>query len=117
MDYTEVINLLCEKFGIAVGWAEENLQPFMQTIIQEIAVGRAKMVSTGIWMAVAITVISIVIVIIDWDEYKLDGIGKVFGLVFAICGIVAICVLAVFLVQWKYMPTYMTAQYIKSLLK
>lgn len=117
MDYTEVINLLCEKFGIAVDWAGENLTPYLQTIVQEITIGRTKMVATGLWISVAVVVIGIALTIIDWDECRLDGAGKGFGIAFIIIGLILIGVLAVVLVKWKYMPTYMTAQYIKSLVK
>lgn len=90
----EVLNALCDKFGIAINWTGQNVLPYVQELM-------GKAVSYELWTSVAWLAIFVVATIVaygicflgndrvDWDTralFTMIGIT-----VFIVCGIGITC--------------------------
>lgn len=79
----QVLEFLCEKWGIAVDWTAENIIPYLQTISQKIIIysittdvfwtifGLIMCVVAGIWLKYSIK---------HWDEWE-DNLIVVSGII------------------------------------
>ena len=52
----QVINALCEKFGIAINWTSENVIPYLETLCRKLITYE---ISTSIFWMVIMTLVSI----------------------------------------------------------
>lgn len=115
MDITELIELLCEKFGIAFDSASKTLTPYIKQIMVEVQTGQVALAKLGLLFGVLSIIIAIVLFVLE-DKVDLDGFGGGFGTIFSLIGVTLIVMGSVKLVRWATMPTYMTINYIKQLI-
>jgi hypothetical protein len=59
----QVINALCEKFGIAINWTSENVLPYVELLCR-------KLVTYEIWTSIAWTIFAIVMIVASVMFYK-----------------------------------------------
>jgi hypothetical protein len=59
----QVINALCEKFGIAINWTSENVLPYVELLCR-------KLVTYEIWTSIAWTIFAIVMIVVSVMFYK-----------------------------------------------
>lgn len=66
----EVLNDLCAKFGMVIDWSEENILPYVQTLITKFIAW--EIATSWVWIGVAVLtfVIGAALIIID---YKING--------------------------------------------
>lgn len=110
----DIINLLCDKIGIAVNWNGDRideLMPKIQELITQFAAGRYAMWLT-LCISFAILTIGMILLIVFrkhfYDEDFASFCGVVFGLAFAAITITAAC----YMVQWKLSPEIMSYRWI-----
>lgn len=123
----EVLDALCEKFGMVVDWTGANVIPYLTELCSKICMYE---IATSIfWM-----IIGVIMIIggvsyhryswknpIDWDTYdvtckQLNGIFSIAGLiVFGLAGTVIICTQALDIIQAVCIPELTIIEKIKSL--
>lgn len=59
----QVINALCEKFGIAINWTSENVLPYVELLCR-------KLIMYEIWTSIAWTIVAITMIIASVMFYK-----------------------------------------------
>lgn len=89
-----VIDALCSKFGVAVDWTEENILPYIETLMGKYITW--EIASSWLWVALcgvgligflALLVVSIVkYAKCDWDDLSL-GFGIFSGFLIVICAV------------------------------
>ena len=104
----QVLDALCEKFGMAIDWTSENVIPYLTTLC-------AKLVTWEIWSSVAwiaiMTVLSIVGIVIvkkTWPIFK-KGIESQryyedewsVGWCFMVVGLVFLCVTSIVIIGFQ----------------
>lgn len=111
----DIINLLCDKLGIAVNWTidqAESLWPRIEALLNEFATGRYYMWLTFTIIFTIICVGSILMICCrnrqGYYESEIIGLGVTFG---SISGILLI-VSAVFTVLWRVSPNVMAYKWI-----
>lgn len=134
----DIINLLCQKFGIVINWTDENVLPYIQQLFDEIAHGRY-----SLNLAAAILSFSVVIfcgLLSLWLERHSDeharnaytSIGykvprilidedradvlKIFCYIFIGVGVIAGFVCAMYAIKWKTMPIASSYEWLLSLI-
>lgn len=114
MDATQIINLLCDKLGIAADWAGENALPVIQTMAEELVAGSIKELTLCMWVGVAVIIVGLgVLLWASQDVYRDPVIG--WALVVIGCATLIMC--GVFRIEWQTMPTYKAVEYIAKLIK
>ena len=61
--FIEVLDALCEKFGIAVDWTSQNVMPYLTDLA-------TRLISYEIWTSVAWIVIAAIVFLIAWKMTK-----------------------------------------------
>lgn len=117
----QVLDALCEKFGVAIDWTSENVIPYLTTLM-------GKLIQWEIWSSVAyivfVAIALIVCVVVgkwcvknldDWDVFAMLGLAActvcgffaIHGLVTQIMDIIKCCTF----------PEMFIFEYIQGLLK
>lgn len=126
-EVSEVLNTLGEKFGLFVDWSQQNVQPYIEDLIQRVAQYK---IATNICGLVILTLIitASTIMIIRFCKMKLSGRITVdndefeIGLmvVSAVCLIMGI-IISIFVIQdifkCYYIPEMVFIEELKSLMK
>lgn len=123
-----VLNYLCQKFGIAIDWTSENVMPYLEDLCARYI---SYEVFTSItWMVVipAITLIVGIIVAIlhkkakevNWDFYNRAAptFAVIFWIVFGIMAFASICVICtqVFdIIECNTLPEKVILEYLETL--
>ena len=63
--FIEVIDALCEKFGIAIDWTSQNVVPYLTDLA-------ARIITYEIWTSAAWIVIAAILFLIAWKMTKRD---------------------------------------------
>ena len=63
--FIEVIDALCEKFGIAIDWTSQNVVPYLTDLA-------ARIITYEIWTSAAWIVIVAIVFLIAWKMTKRD---------------------------------------------
>ena len=63
--FIEVIDALCEKFGIAIDWTSQNVVPYVTDLA-------ARIITYEIWTSTAWIVIAAILFLIAWKMTKRD---------------------------------------------
>ena len=63
--FIEVLDALCEKFGIAVDWTSQNVVPYLTDLA-------ARIITYEIWTSAAWIVIAAILFLIAWKMTKRD---------------------------------------------
>lgn len=128
----QVINALCEKFGIAINWTSENVIPYLETLCRKLITYE---ISTSIFWMVIMTLVSIASIVATRKFYPTfkDGqkrnassycdVGWQIASVVAIIGLVSInfatiCVLGVQImdiIKCSVFPEMYIFEYIRAL--
>ena len=61
--FIEVLDALCEKFGIAVDWTSQNVVPYLTDLA-------ARIITYEIWTSVAWMIIAAIVFLIAWKMTK-----------------------------------------------
>ena len=61
--FIEVLDALCEKFGIAVDWTSQNVMPYLTDLA-------ARIITYEIWTSAAWIVIAAIVFLIAWKMTK-----------------------------------------------
>lgn len=126
---TNVLNALCEKFGVAVDWTQENVIPYVETLAKKYIAYEIATSVTWIIIFLALTVVSFLIanplskkassLEYPWDADEditwAAGIACVITIIFGIIFIVVACVQTIDIVTCLTFPEKMIIEYISSL--
>lgn len=112
----EVLEYLCEKFGIAIDWTQENVMPYVETLIDkyiqwEIATSWMWIIAFGV-----LAVIGVIVIVADfvlWDT----GVASVFGFFASVGGIIAIVYHAHTIITCYHFPEMQIVKYISQLMQ
>ena len=63
--FIEVLDALCEKFGIAIDWTSKNVMPYLTDLA-------ARIITYEIWTSAAWIVIAAILFLIAWKMTKRD---------------------------------------------
>ena len=63
--FIEVLDALCEKFGIAVDWTSQNVVPYLTDLA-------ARIITYEIWTSAACITIAAIVFLIAWKMTKRD---------------------------------------------
>ena len=63
--FIEVLDALCEKFGIVIDWTSQNVMPYLTDLV-------TRLVNYEIWTSVAWIVIAAILFLIAWKMTKRD---------------------------------------------
>lgn len=79
----DVINELCNKFGIAIDWTSNNVAPYIQTLIDKYA--RYRLGTSITWLVFGLVIMVIAIFFFKYakqcEEFDNDwGLAMIFGL-------------------------------------
>lgn len=127
----QVLNALCEKFGIVIDWTSENVIPYISSLC-------AKLVAWEVWTSVAWMAIMVVLCIISVIATKLlypifkkgienEGryeVGWTIGSTLAIIGLsalylltfIVICVQAMDIIKCVTFPEMYVFEYVQGLI-
>ena len=122
-----VLDYLCQKFGIAVDWTSENIMPYLEDLYARYI---SYEVFTSIAWMVAIPVITLIIAIPlminhkrakeigwDFDDYVAPGLAVFLWVIFIIMTFVSICVICtqVFdIIECYTLPEKVVLEYLKN---
>ena len=99
----QVLDVLCDKFGIAVDWASENVLPYVEALCKKLITYKITMSVASIILSMIVIIGSIVAVKMLYPVFKKGlekeqhtyGVGWEVGSVFAIVGLVVVNLVAV----------------------
>lgn len=115
----EVIEILCEKFGIVIDWSAETIMPYIQTLIERYTnyvVGTRIFGVSFCLIALFITTI----VYLSWRKNELEyheNVHIAYGIILAILvitNLIVIPVLGTQLFEAIYMPEVSLIKYIQG---
>ena len=109
----EVLNFLCEKFGIVIDWSSDNVMPYIQTLCEKYITWE---INTSIfWLVFGVIFIisGIILIICDWKLCWYVG-PTVFGVIFIIIGISMLCVQILDIIKCNTFPELQLVEYVKS---
>lgn len=117
----QVLDVLCEKFGIVVDWTSANALPYLTTLL-------GKLVQWEIWSSVAYIVFAVIglivcIVIGIWAAKKMDDLDVIAAAlctVCIVCGLVAIGALVeqvMDIIKCCTFPEMFIFEYIQGMIK
>ena len=69
--FIEVLDALCEKFGIAIDWTSQNVMPYVTDLA-------ARIIAYEIWTSAAWMVIAAILFLITWKMTKRDCKADIF---------------------------------------
>ena len=118
----QVMDNLCEKFGLAIDWTSENVIPYLTTLCD-------KLVSYEIWTSVAWLTIILVCFLVaillirkciqnsdTLDREMIAGIGTPFGLFFGLFGIAGIISQIMDIIKCLTFPEMYIFEYIQNMI-
>lgn len=116
---TEIIELLCKKLGIVFEWTGEEIWPYIQQLMNELAVGKFWFHTT---LAIVFACITIIIFIIcrkiwDLDDCNCSAASITLGVFGGIPCTVGSIITTCYAVVWKTMPTIMAYKWIIEMLR
>lgn len=74
----EVLNYLCQKFGIAIDWTSDNVMPYLQSLCEKFISWEIGTSTLFLIFGVVFALVGIVLIIID-IRCEWFGIGIIFG--------------------------------------
>lgn len=116
----QVLDNLCEKFGLAIDWTSENVFPYLTTLC-------TKLVSYEIWSSVAYIVFCVLgiiacVITIKYFRGRIDDLEIFAILPFAIAGVAGLMLIAEIVTQTMDIikcvtfPEMFVFEYVKDLL-
>lgn len=116
----QVLDALCEKFGLAIDWTSANVVPYLTTL-------GAKLVSFEIWssvvwiaVAVVMLVAGIIFAVVTYKHWgDLDGLEVLTGtgaIIFTFVGVAVICVQVFDIIKCMTFPELYIFEYIQRML-
>ena len=115
----EVLDYLGEKFGIAIDWTNNNVLPYLQTLVDKFIQWE---ISTSIlWIAIAIFVIAIIIGLMNLKGVR-EANEETYGMVWIPAGLlilgffVVICVQIFDIIECNIFPEKVLYDFIKTML-
>ena len=116
----EVLDYLGEKFGIAIDWTNNNVLPYLQTLVDKFIQWE---ISTSIlWIAIAVFVIAIIISLMnlkgirEFNKEICDGILWIPAGIFILGFFIVICVQIFDIVECNVFPEKVLYDFIKTML-
>lgn len=117
----QVLDALCEKFGVAIDWTSANVIPYLTTLM-------GKLIQWEIWSSVAYIVFAVIgfIVCVVVGKYcaknidELDVVGALGVALAVVCGIVAIGALVtqiMDIIKCCTFPEIFIFEYVQGLIK
>lgn len=117
----QVLDALCEKFGVAIDWTSANVFPYLTTLM-------GKLIQWEIWSSVAYIVFAVIgfIVCVVVGKYcaknidELDVVGALGIALAVVCGIVAIGALVtqiMDIIKCCTFPEMFIFEYVQGLIK
>lgn len=90
-DVIKIIEYLCEKFGIAIDWTNENILPYLSQLIDKFIQWQ---VGTSIaWIVIAILVAivgTIIFVVLEKQDWIEDTTRTIWIMIFWVCALIII---------------------------
>ena len=115
----EVLDYLGEKFGIAIDWTNNNVLPYLQTLVDKFIQWE---ISTSIlWIAIAIFIIAMTIVLVNLKGFR-EINEETYGMLWVPAGIlilgffVIICVQIFDIIECNVFPEKVLYDFIKTML-
>ena len=115
----EVLDYLGEKFGIAIDWTNNNVLPYLQTLVDKFIQWE---ISTSIlWIAIAIFVIVMTITLINLKGFR-EINEETYGMLWVPAGLlilgffVVICVQIFDIIECNMFPEKVLYDFIKTML-
>lgn len=97
----EVIDTLCQKFGIAINWTSDNILPYVEDVAKNVV--RYEFCTSVLYSVVFATTMCIFILLSKpiWKWFKIDepaddesiGLAGTFFVIFLICAIICFVLL------------------------
>ena len=116
----EVLDYLGEKFGIAIDWTNNNVLPYLQTLVDKFIQWE---ISTSIlWIAIAAFIIAIIIGLMNLkgvreaNEYCCDGMLLIPAGIIILGFFIVICVQIFDIIECNVFPEKVLYDFIKTML-
>lgn len=103
MDTVAIINLLCEKLGIAVDWTSDNVVPKVEELITELAMARYN-INHIMWIIGAVIALAGILLIIAEILHDYAGAIAAAGALLFILGLCITIPCIIASIQWRDMP-------------
>ncbi|MBO5388406.1 MAG: hypothetical protein J6A59_09735 [Lachnospiraceae bacterium] len=114
-EFIEVVDYICEKFGIVVDWSNGELVPYLQSLMDKIVDYKSGI--AWLWITVAIVCVIAAIVCFIYDHCNGDGGWSVLGFLLAITAITVAIVNAYTLVTCNTFPEKIVFDYIETVMQ
>ena len=89
----EVLNTLCEKFGLVMDWSNANVLPYLQELMTKFI--KWEITTSWVWIIIGVVFLLFGIFLIVYEicsGYMCDGLGIVIGTILTvICVVVISC--------------------------
>lgn len=112
----DIINLICSKLGIVANWTEEEVWPYIQELLKEVASGKYSVNLTLAWIFGIVFLVGIIFLIIGTFSFDFE-VWYVIGIIFIIIGIIIFIPSICSAIAWKTMPTIKSYEWLFNLLK
>lgn len=112
----DIINLICSKLGIVANWTEEELWPYVQELLKEVASGKYSVNLTLAWIFGIVFLVGIIFLIIGAFSFDFE-IWYTIGIILTIVGIIIFIPSVFSAIAWKTMPTVKSYEWLLGLLK
>lgn len=126
----QVINTLCEKFGIAINWTSENVIPYIEVLCRKLVT--YEICTSVMWIVfwLALSISAMIATKKFYPAFKAglddwDNDGWIFGTVFSIAGLVIIYITSIAvitietgdIIKCLTFPEMYVFEYVSALLK
>lgn len=114
-EFIEVVDYVCEKFGIVVDWSNGELVPYLQSLVDKIV--NYKSGIAWLWITVAIVTLILGIVCFIYDNHNGDG-GWAFLGALLVTGAIVIAIVNVYtLITCNTFPEKVVFDYLETVMK
>ena len=125
-----VLNYLCEKFGIAIDWTSENVMPYLESLCEKYI--RYEIFTSIAWIVIMLAITGIIAIplsiihkkakIADWDFYSDEAVCTLATVLWVIfiamtfASIIVVCRQVFDIIECYTFPEKVIFEYLQSLM-
>lgn len=117
----EVINTLCDKFGIAIDWGQKNILPYIQDLMSRYI--NYEIVTSAMWLIISIiAIISGILIVKKIHKRNVAGVFddaddflECISIILMIIGVIVFFVQAYDIIECATIPELQLCEYLKRL--
>lgn len=114
-EFIEVVDYVCDKFGIVIDWSNGELVPYLQSLMDKII--NYKSGIAWLWIIIAIITLILGIVCFIYDHYNGEGGWAFLGALLVTGAVVIAIVNAYTLITCNTFPEKVVFDYLETVMK